>query len=130
MNNNFKLPDEWLKQSEYDMDTAKAMLKTGRYIYAVFMCHLAIEKIIKGVYSKIIGNDPPKTHDLIYLSETTNLNLTEDYTKFLDSLNDLSVPTRYPDELEKLIVQYDRKRTKIIINQTKELLQCLKEKLK
>ena len=60
----------------------------------------------------------------------TNLNLTEDFTKFLDSLNDLSVPTRYPDELEKLIVQYNRKRTKIIINQTKELLQCLKRKLK
>ena len=97
MNNSFKLPDEWLKQSEYDMDTAKAMFKTGRFIYAVFMCHLAIEKIIKGVYSKIIGKDPPKTHDLIYLSEMTNLNLTEDVTKFLDSLNDLSVPTRCPD---------------------------------
>ena len=106
------------------------MFKGGRNIYAVFMCHLAIEKIIKGVYSKIIGNDPPKTHDLVYLSEMTNLNLTEDFTKFLDSLNDLSVPTRYPDELEKLIVQYDKKRTKIIINQTKDLLQCLKEKLK
>ena len=36
MNNNFKLPTEWLKQAEYDMDTAKAMLKTGRYIYAVY----------------------------------------------------------------------------------------------
>ena len=105
-------------------------VKPEEYIYAVFMCHLAIEKIIKGVYSKIIGNDPPKTHDLIYLSEMTNLNLTEDFTKFLDSLNDLSVPTRYPDELEKLIQQYNRKRTKIIINQTKDLLQCLKEKLK
>ena len=44
MINSFKLPEEWLKQSEYDMGIAKAMLKTGRYIYAVFMCHLAIEK--------------------------------------------------------------------------------------
>ena len=57
-------------------------------------------------------------------------NQNMNFTKFLDSLNDLSVPTRYPDELEKLIVQYDKKRTKIIINQTKDLLQCLKEKLK
>jgi len=129
MSNNFKLPTEWLKQAEYDMDTAKAMFKTGRYIYAVFMCHLAIEKIIKGTYSKIIKKDPPKTHDLIYLSELTSLDLTEDFTKFLDSLNDLSIPTRYPDELEKLVQQYSRERTKKILNQTEELLQCLKEKL-
>ena len=111
------------------MDTAKAMFKTRRYIYAVFMCHLAIEKVIKGNYSKIIKKDPPKTHDLVYLSELTSLDLTEDCTKFLDSLNDLSIPTRYPDELEKLVQQYSRERTKKILNQTEELLQCLKEKL-
>lgn len=130
MSNNFKLPTEWLKQAEYDMDTARAMFKTGRYIYAVFMCHLAIEKVIKGIYSKIIKKDPPKTHDLVYLSESMSLDLTEDDSKFLDSLNDLSIPTRYPDELQKLVKQYSRKKTKIIINQTKKLLQCLKGKLK
>jgi hypothetical protein len=29
MSNDFKLPTEWLKQAEYDMDTARAMFKTG-----------------------------------------------------------------------------------------------------
>ena len=34
MNNlNYKLPKEWLEQSVYDFDTAKAMFKTGRYKY-------------------------------------------------------------------------------------------------
>jgi len=130
MGNNFKLPTEWLKQAEYDMGTAISMFKTKRFIYAVFMCHLAIEKVIKGIYSKVIKKDPPKTHDLVYLSELTSLDLAEDLTKFLDSLNDLSILTRYPDELEKIICQYSRERTKEIINQTKKLMQCLKEKLK
>ena len=121
MSNNFKLPTEWLKQAEYDMDTAKAMLKTGRYIYAVFMCHLAIEKVIKGTYSKIIKKDPPRTHDLVYLSELITLDLTENLTGFLDSLNDVSIPTRYPDELEKLVQQYSKERTKKILKQTEEL---------
>ena len=129
MSNNFKLPTEWLKQAEYDMDTAKAMLKTGRYIYAVFMCHLAIEKVIKGTYSKIIKKDPPRTHDLVYLSELITLDLTENLTGFLDLLNDVSIPTRYPDELEKLVQQYSKERTKKILKQTEELLKCLKEKL-
>jgi HEPN domain-containing protein len=34
---------EWVRQSDYDLDTAKFMHKGGRYAYAVFMCHLAAE---------------------------------------------------------------------------------------
>jgi len=54
MSNKFKPPEEWAKQTEYDLKTAKAMFKTRRYIYAVFMCHLSIEKALKGLYVKKI----------------------------------------------------------------------------
>jgi len=43
--------DEWIKQSDYDLDTAEFMLEGGRYFYSVFMCHLAIEKMLKGIYN-------------------------------------------------------------------------------
>lgn len=42
--------EEWLRQAEYDLDTADAMYTTGRNFYAIFMCHLAIEKALKGLY--------------------------------------------------------------------------------
>jgi len=42
-----KSPQEWLKQADYDMETAEIMFDNKRHIYAVFMCHLAIEKILK-----------------------------------------------------------------------------------
>lgn len=41
---------EWLRQADYDMETAEAMFESGRYIYAVFMCHLSLEKALKGLY--------------------------------------------------------------------------------
>jgi HEPN domain-containing protein len=41
----------WMATSNYDLKTAEAMLKSKRYIYVVFMCHLAIEKMIKAVIS-------------------------------------------------------------------------------
>ncbi len=41
---------EWLKQADFDLDTAEFMAKGGRYFYAVFLCHLAIEKALKGLY--------------------------------------------------------------------------------
>jgi len=32
----------FLASAEYDLNTAEHMLKTGRYIYVIFMCHLSI----------------------------------------------------------------------------------------
>ncbi len=46
---------EWLRQAEYDINTAKAMYDTGRYIYTAFMCQLSIEKFIKGLIVERTG---------------------------------------------------------------------------
>lgn len=42
-----KKTEQWLKQSDYDIETASYMLEGGRYFYSVFMCHLAVEKAKK-----------------------------------------------------------------------------------
>lgn len=39
----------WLDSAEYDLETARAMLETKRYLYVGFMCHQTIEKALKGV---------------------------------------------------------------------------------
>lgn len=44
-----KPPEEWMKQADYDFKTAVAMCESKRYIYTVFMCHLSIEKALKGI---------------------------------------------------------------------------------
>jgi HEPN domain-containing protein len=58
---------EWMRQADYDFDTALDMMKSKRYIYAVFMCHLSIEKALKGLYQHILQTVPPKTHSLTFL---------------------------------------------------------------
>lgn len=122
-----KTYEEWLEQSDYDFETARAMFKTGRYIYSVFMCHLAVEKILKGLCVKTLENDPPKTHDLIYLAKIIGIYLPEKLKLFIDDLNDLSVPTRYPDELKELLKQYKKDKTKEMIEQTKEVLKWVRK---
>ena len=116
---------EWFKQVDYDFGTAEAMFKSRRYIYAVFMCHLCIEKGLKGI---IANRDelPPRSHDLVFLFERAILNGNEEYAGFIEALNEVSVPTRYPDELDRLVASYPRKRTFEIIGQTKEVLTWLK----
>jgi HEPN domain-containing protein len=40
----------WLETAQYDLDTAKAMFESGRWLYAVFMCQQAVEKLSKALY--------------------------------------------------------------------------------
>lgn len=124
-----KSVEEWFKQADYDIGTAEAMFKTGRYIYTVFMCHLSIEKALKGLYVLKFQKNPPKIHNLNYFYEKIGIQLKKDLENFLDNLNDLSVPTRYPDELERLLKDYKKENTKEVLKKTKELLTCLKKKL-
>jgi len=124
-----KPPEEWFKQANYDAKTAESLFKTGRFIYTVFMCHLSIEKALKGLYAKKFRKDPPKIHNLNYLCEKIGIKLTKEFQDFIDRLNNLSVPTRYPDELAKLLKDYKKDLTKKVLKQTKDLLLCLKGKI-
>lgn len=111
------------------MKTAEAMFKSKRHIYAVFMCHLSIEKAMKGIYAQNIKGVPPKTHNLIYLVEKVKLELPDTLYDFVFTLNGLSVPTRYPDDLQRLLKIYTKAKTSRILNQSKEVLEWLKTKL-
>jgi HEPN domain-containing protein len=48
----------WLDSSQYDLETAEHMFNTGRYIYTVFMCHLAIEKALKAKVEEVTNKTP------------------------------------------------------------------------
>ena len=90
--------ENFLLSSEYDFTTAQHMLKTGRYVYVVFMCHIAIEKLLKAVVAEITGRTPPKTHNLIYLVKLANLSIPQELFDFVAKINNSSVVTRYPED--------------------------------
>jgi HEPN domain-containing protein len=93
------------------------------------MCHLAIEKAIKSLYTQVLGQVPPKTHNLVYLALKTDLEFPEEWELFLQKLTRVSVPTRYPEDLSKLLKQYNRETAHKIIGQTRELMKWLQSKL-
>lgn len=117
----------WIKSSNYDLKTAEHMFKTGRYVYVLFMCHLSIEKLLKGLYEAVSGKVPPRTHNLIYLSQAVGLELPEDLLETLESLNDLSVVTRYPENIDAMIKAFKKTKVEIYLKRTKELIRWLKK---
>ena len=82
-----KGPEEWLKQADYDLDTANFMFKGGRYFYTVFMCHLSIEKALKGLFLGKLDEIPPTTHNLVYLINKVGFKPPEEIGRFLVKLN-------------------------------------------
>lgn len=125
-----KKPQEWFRQAEYDIKTAEHLFNGGRHIYAVFMCHLSVEKALKGLYQKKSDKIPPKVHNLIFLAEKTGLKLPEDLFIHLSSLNRISIPTRYPEDLKKMQKDYTKRKTAEIMCGTAEVLRWLKKQFK
>jgi len=89
---------EWLKQASYDIGTARDMMTSKRYFYAVFMCHLSIEKALKGIYQERLSVLPPKTHNLLYLLNKIDLKPPEDIGRFIVNSMRLASP---PGTLKK-----------------------------
>jgi HEPN domain-containing protein len=124
-----KLPEEWFDQAKYDIDVAEFMFGGRKYFYVVFMCHLSIEKALKGLYHQRLNEVPPKTHNLLYLAEKIGLDIPQDLYDFIFILNRVSVPTRYPDNLKRILSDYDRAKTDSILQNSKKVIKWLEDQL-
>ncbi len=119
--------ENWLNMVEYDLTTARQMLKTGRYVYVIFMCHLAIEKTCKAIVCEETGKVPPKTHDLIYLIGLGKIKLPSDLLDFVGIINNAGIVTRYPEDLAELIHNYPEDIANKYLNKTLEVIECIKQ---
>jgi HEPN domain-containing protein len=133
-NETAKKPDRikyWLDISQYDMDTAEAMLKAGRLLYVGFMCHQAIEKILKACFVKNREGTPPFIHNLRYLASEIGIYemLSEEYKNLLDMLEPLNIESRYPDYKKRVFESLTKAKSKKLLIETKGLRQWLQNQL-
>lgn len=92
----------------------------------VYLCHLTIEKILKAYYVKANSKLAPKTHNLFYLLDNTNLILDDSKIKFLGILLKYQLEGRYP---EYEISTPTKEDVQNYLKETKELLKWLTQKL-
>jgi HEPN domain-containing protein len=123
----------WLSISDYDIETARAMLKTGRYLYGGLMCHQVIEKALKAVISRDCeeGEIPPKIHDLTKLAVRAKLfdSMSEEQQNFVDDLNPLNIESRYPGYKDEIAAGLTEEICGELIKETEGLLCWIKERL-
>lgn len=122
-----KTTRNWMATSDYDITTAEHMWQTGRYLYVIYMCHLAIEKLLKAIIAENQSELPPKTHNLHHLTKLAGLEVVPQFKPLLADLNAASLPVRYPEDLAALSKQYTRTVAEQYLQRVKECLQWLKQ---
>ena len=121
----------WLELARYDMDSARVMFNGGKYVYVGFMCHQTIEKALKAYYTSYHDDIPPYIHNLIRLSELSDLLSVYDdkQRQTVLSLNPLNIEARYPTRKKELELLLTNAYCKTLIIDTEELLQWIENKL-
>jgi len=121
----------WTELSDYDLDTADAMLRTGRWLYVGFMCHQCLEKIFKAYWSKKKQESAPYSHNLINIAQGCGLGqlLSNNQKVFISEVMPLNIEARYPSYKQEIADSLSEASCEELIRKTKELQEWVKTML-
>lgn len=121
----------WVELSDYDIDTADAMFRTGRWLYVGFMCHQALEKIFKAYWVSKKEETAPFSHNLINIAQGCGLGQLYDDTQklFISEIMPLNIEARYPSYKKSISESLSEGRCRSMLDKTKELQRWVKERL-
>jgi HEPN domain-containing protein len=125
-----EISQKWLERVVYDLDTAKAMIQTGRLIYAVFMCQQCLEKCFKALLAYQNKEIVP-LHSLRRLTELTETisELDEPLLMKLDFLSRYYISARYKEDLDQLSREITEPVARDFIQFSEELITWLCQKM-
>jgi len=119
----------WLDIAQYDLKTAESMYKDERWLYVIFMCEQAIEKLVKGLFTLYQKTTPPPKHDInalfVQFEGKLNSKTPGDYKVLFAELNTHYLNSRYPDFKQKLSASVDKPKAKRVLEKSKEVFAWL-----
>lgn len=121
----------WVDISDYDMETSKAMLKGKRFLYVGFMCHQAVEKILKAYFAAKKNETPPYVHNLKRLAGECGLlpHFSEEGLDLIEELVPMNIEARYPTYKDLLLKSLTESKCKDLISKTEKLCRWIKDQL-
>jgi HEPN domain-containing protein len=119
----------WLEVAQYDLQTAEAMLTTGRWLYVAFMCQQSVEKLVKGLYILYLDDNVPRTHSIETIAERFRDKLPseipQNYLDLFVTLSSCYFNNRYPEYKDKWSSQIKEPEAKALFSQTQEVFAWL-----
>lgn len=124
------LAQAWLEIADDDLSAAEWMHKGGRWLYAAFECHQALEKMIKGYWVIARDDDPPMLHNHERLLAGCGLytKLDEEQVQFLEEMHPMYIAGRYPQYKQQIAAILTEKASQHYIDQTKQFRQWIQQR--
>jgi HEPN domain-containing protein len=119
----------WVDASRYDLETARVLLESRRYLYVLFMCQQSLEKLLKAHVTARTAEFPPRIHSLVRLAELAALDLPQEDKTLLERLSLYYLQSRYPPEVQALLKKINRSVGVTHLAQTEALWKRLKRRL-
>ncbi|GBU22085.1 hypothetical protein R80B4_01990 [Fibrobacteres bacterium R8-0-B4] len=114
----------WLDIAEYDLGTAEAMLNGGRWMYVLFMCQQAVEKLCKGLYTLYVDDNVPRMHDITKLfgwfDDKLPIPVPAERRELFSELSQYYLNNRYPEFISKLSTKISETEARSVLAKTKE----------
>ena len=125
-----ELIEYWVSSSDKDFKTMENLVKSTDYLWALFIGHLVVEKLLKAYYVKTVDDNPPWIHQLLKLAEKTDLSLTEEQKDAFLLITTFNINVRYPDYKYEFYKKCTKKYTETNIAKIKELRLWLKGQIR
>jgi HEPN domain-containing protein len=120
----------WLDLAREDINVAEVLRNGKKPLYAGFMCHLAVEKVLKAKIENT-GKALPKIHNLNRLAELGSILelMTECQRELLDMLNPLQIEARYPAYKQEAESILTTEQCAVLIQQSREMIEWIETQL-
>jgi len=127
--NTNKAVNFWLMSSKDNFKTAEAMLKTGRYNFAMFMCQQTVEAILKAVFIIQKNERPEYIHKLPKLVELTGVKIPKTIDKKILKIDAHYIKARYKEDRFNTKI-YNRRSATALLKDTETVIKWFTKKMR
>jgi len=117
----------WQKTAADALKTAEGLFKLKRYHHCLFFCHLALEKLIKGLVFKKKKRHAPPIHNLKKLIiKHARVSLSPKQVKDFEEISSWNIRARYDNIKQEFYKKSTKQFTTVWFKKVKEYYKWLK----
>ena len=126
-----EIEEYWIETAKDALDTSFKLYEQGKYVHSLFFLHLALEKMLKGLYVNRNQEEAPFGHSLqILISKIKDIKPSNEHLKFLVEVTTFNIATRYNDYKKSFYKTCNKDFALKYLNEGKEAISWLESLLR
>lgn len=119
----------WIESSDSDFQVMESLFENEHYVWALFLGHLVVEKLLKAYHVRNVDADYPRIHNLLEIAHKASLELSDEQKLVMSELSTFNLRARYPDYKNRFQKKANRQYTEMQLNKIREIRKWLQEKI-